>query len=175
MLTDSNLQLLDRDRARPYKTFINDLTSILYSVFSVKVGCNFYFLCKSIVGRNYCNKCVLLLTHMLILNVCLTTSMHGLHTSTQHLDKTLKPLNWIRVCPSLCSEHTRKHSHVLHCVSCNISKYKTFNPHTCPSFRIYVCSTGSHLTIMMLTLNGSLCSICSALAHLHLYFTPQVW
>jgi hypothetical protein len=139
-------------------------------VFSVKVGCNFYFLCKSIVGRNYCNRCVLLLTHMLILNVCLTTSIHGLHTSMQHLDKTLEPLNWIRVCPSLCSEHAHKRSHVLHCVSCNISKYTTFNPHTRPSFHIYVCSTGSHLTIMLLILNASFCFICSALAHSHLYF-----
>jgi hypothetical protein len=41
----------------------------------------------------YCNKHVLSLTHMLILNVCLTTSLHGLYTSTQHLNETLEPLN----------------------------------------------------------------------------------
>jgi hypothetical protein len=31
---------------------------------------------------------------MLILNVCLTMCMHGLYTSTQHLDETLELLNW---------------------------------------------------------------------------------
>ncbi len=48
----------------------------------------------------YCNERVLSLTQMLILNVCLTMSMHGLRTS-KHLDQTLEPLNWITVCHSL--------------------------------------------------------------------------
>ncbi len=93
----------------------------------------------------YCNKCVLSLTHMLILNICLTMSMHGLYTTTQHPDKTLEPLNWTRVCPSCRDEHSHEGSHVLYYVSCNISKYTTFKPHTCPSFCIFIPSNGSHL------------------------------
>ncbi len=54
----------------------------------------------------YCNQHVLSITLTLFLNVCLTMSMHGLYTSTQHLGKTLELLNWIRVCPSrLASAH----------------------------------------------------------------------
>jgi hypothetical protein len=79
----------------------------------------------------YCNKCVLSLTHTLILNVCLTMSMHGLLTSTQHLDKTLEPLNWIRVCPSHHNKHSHERSHVQYCESC---KYTTFMTQTRPSF-----------------------------------------
>ncbi len=93
----------------------------------------------------YCNKHALSLTHTIILNVCLTTCMHGLYTSTQHLDETLEPLNWIRVCPSRRDEHSRKRSHVLYYVSCNIIKYTTFKPHTCPSFCIFIPNNGSHL------------------------------
>ncbi len=72
-------------------------------------------------------------------------SMHGLYTSTQHLDETLEPLNWIRICPSHCDEHSSKHSHVLYYISCNISKYTTFKPHNRPSFCIFIPSTGYHL------------------------------
>ncbi len=93
----------------------------------------------------YCNKCVLSLTNTLVLNECLTVSMHGLYTSTQHLNKTLEPLNWIRVHPSHRDEHSCECSHVLYYVSCNISKYTTFKPHTRPSFRIFIPSNGSHL------------------------------
>ncbi len=94
----------------------------------------------------YCNKHVLSLTHMRSLNVWLTTSMHGLHTSTLHLNETPEPLNWIRVCPSHCNEHSCECSPVLYCVSRNICKYSTFKPLTHPSFRIYKRSTDSHLT-----------------------------
>ncbi len=95
----------------------------------------------------YCNKCVLLLTHTLIFNLCVTTSMHGLHTSTQHHNETLEPLNWIRVRPSRCNEHSCKCSHVWYCVSCNIIKYTTFKPLRSPSFHIDIRSTDSHLNI----------------------------
>jgi hypothetical protein len=110
-------------------------------------------LCQSITSRPrsffwsyFSNKYVLSLTHMLILNLCLTTSMHGLYTSTQHLDKTLEPLNWIRVCPSFCDKHSGKRSEVLYYVSCNISKYMTFKPDT-P--RIHIPSNCSHLNILV--------------------------
>jgi hypothetical protein len=93
----------------------------------------------------YCNKCVFSLTHMLILNVCLTMSMHGLYTSTQHLDETLEPLNWIRVHHSCRDKHSCKLSHVLYYVSCKIGKYVTFKPHTRPLFHIFIPSNGSHL------------------------------
>jgi hypothetical protein len=96
-------------------------------------------------STRYCNKRVLSPKHMLILNVCLTTNMHGLYTSTQHLNKSLEPLNWIRVWPSRRDKHSRKHSHVLYYVSCNSSKYTTFKPHTRPSFDIFIPSNGSHL------------------------------
>jgi hypothetical protein len=66
--------------------------------------------------------------------------------STQHLDETLEPLNWIRVCPYSHDEHSHKRSHVLYYVSCNISKYTTFKPHTRPSFLIFIPSNSSHLT-----------------------------
>ncbi len=71
--------------------------------------------------------------------------MHGLYMSTQHLDEILEPLNWIRACPSCRDEHSCKHSHVLYYVSCNINKYTTFKPHTCPSFRIFIPSNSPHL------------------------------
>ncbi len=93
----------------------------------------------------YCNKRVLSITHMLILNVCLTMCMHSLYTSTQHPNETLEPLNWIRVRPSCRDERSHEHSHVLYYVSCNISKYTTFKPQTRPSFRIFIPSNGSHL------------------------------
>ncbi len=32
--------------------------------------------------------------------------MYGFHTSTQHLNETLEPLNWIRVHPSCRKEHS---------------------------------------------------------------------
>jgi hypothetical protein len=93
---------------------------------------------KVMIRGTYCNKCVPSLTYMIILNVCLTTSMHGLHTSTQHLNnETLEPLNWIRVCPSRHHEHSRKGSHVLSCVSFKICKYTRFKPHTRPLFSIH--------------------------------------
>jgi len=83
--------------------------------------------------------------------ICLTTSMHGLYMSTQHLDETLEPLNWIRACPSCRDEHSCERWHVLYYVSCNIRKYTTFKPHTRPLFRIFIPSNSSHL-------NFSLCS-----------------
>jgi hypothetical protein len=57
----------------------------------------------------FCNKRVLLLTHTLILNVCLLTCMHSLHMKTQHLVKTLEPLNWIRVRPFCHYKHSQEH------------------------------------------------------------------
>jgi hypothetical protein len=42
--------------------------------------------------------------------------MHGLYTSTQHLDETLEPLNWIRVRPSRRDEHSRERSPVMYYV-----------------------------------------------------------
>jgi hypothetical protein len=101
-----------------------------YSVASSYMSYRFSGLVKSSKKNNnnktqstpyiYCNKRILLLTHTLILNVCVTMSMHGFHTSTQHLDETLEPLNYIRVHPSCCHKHSHKRSHVLYCVSCNI-------------------------------------------------------
>ncbi len=92
--------------------------------------------CETVGGNSenrllnpYCNKRVLSLTHTLILNLCLTMSMHGLYKSTQHLDETLEPLIWIRVRPSCHDNQSRKRSHVLYYVSCKISKYTTFKPH----------------------------------------------
>ncbi len=73
--------------------------------------------------------------------------MHGLYTSTQHLDETLEPLNWIRVRPSHRDKHSCEHSHVLYYVSCNMSKYMPFKPNTCPSFCIFLPSNSSHLNI----------------------------
>ncbi len=102
--------------------------------------------CTQLYQCTYCNYCVLSLTHMLILNVCLKTSMHSSDMSTQHLNETLDPVKWIRVCPSHRNEHSGKRSHVPYCVSCNICKYMTFKPHTHPSFGIYIPSTSSHLT-----------------------------
>jgi hypothetical protein len=113
----------------------------------MEIVLNFFFFFENIVklGHNYCNKRVFSLTHTLILNVCLTTSMHGLYMSTQHLDETLEPLNWIRVRTSRRDKHFCERSHVLYYVSCNISKYTTFKPHTSPSFCIFIPSNGSHL------------------------------
>ncbi len=54
---------------------------------------------KGHTKKLYCNKHLLSVTHRLILDVCFKTHMHDLHLSTQHLNKTQEPLNWIRVCP----------------------------------------------------------------------------
>ncbi len=85
----------------------------------------------------YYNKRVLSLTHTPILNVCLTMSMHGLPSSTQHLDQTLEPLNWIRVCPSRPNEYSRKRSHVLYCDIRHLS-------HTCVLHFLYI-----HLALVL--------------------------
>jgi hypothetical protein len=79
--------------------------------------------------------------------------MHGLYTSTQHLDKTLEPLNWIRVRPSRHDEHFCECSHVMYYDSCNTSKYMTFKPHTCPLFCIFRPNNGSHLSIIKQQIN----------------------
>ncbi len=115
----------------------------------------------NINNKQYCNNHVLSLTHMFILNVCLTKSMHGLYTSTQHLDKTLEPLNWIRVRPSRCEEHSCKLSHVLYYVACNFRKYPTFKQHTRPSFYIHIPSNGSHLNSVLPLL---LCTLMMGMA-----------
>jgi hypothetical protein len=60
----------------------------------------------------------------------------------QYLDKTLEPLNWIRV----RDEHSCERSHVLYDVLSKISKYTTFKPHIRPSFRVFIPSNGSHLS-----------------------------
>ncbi len=79
------------------------------------------YICPA-MDSQYCNKRVLSLTHTLILNVCLPTCIHGLHISTQHLDETLEPLNWIRVRSSRCHEHFCERSH-----DCNVWHLRSVN------------------------------------------------
>ncbi len=119
-------------RKEVIRSYVKDIFTSIHIFLPLNVG-NRWFRCfHQAVSKNYINmyfnKRVLSLTHMLILNVYITTSMHGLYMSTQHLDETLEPLNWIRVLPSRRDKHSRKRSHVLYYVSCNISNYMTFKP-----------------------------------------------
>ncbi len=97
----------------------------------------------------YCIKDVLSLTHMLILDVRLTRSMHGLYTSTQHLEETLKPFNWIRVRPLVVTS-----TPLSACMFCKVFHLRSVNTRDSSHINVlyFICipSSGSLLNLGVL-------------------------